>query len=240
MAFEDPDARKGYLITSIGAVLLIIAAVGITAWALRNQFGGTTAQHAAAEASQDVAPPPADPPVVPAPASPSSAPAQRPGLTGRSVPRPVVASSDGSDTSVLPVTLVDPEKDLVSADARVGSERPSPPEASPLTRPVDRVIVRPTYDATDVDVRAPTLLTPLVHVPLPDESPRESVPAAIEVVVNEAGTVDSVKATTLPRTIGETLMVLNSLSIAKTWRFQPAVKDGQPVKYRLLVPLDKF
>ena len=59
----------------------------------------------------------------------------------------------------------------------------------------------------------------------------------IEVLVNERGTVDAVRAVAPPRTLGESLLVTMGLSAAKSWSFQPALKDGRPVKYRTLVPI---
>ena len=55
--------------------------------------------------------------------------------------------------------------------------------------------------------------------------------AAIEVVVNERGTVDSARAKTAPRTIGEASDFMGKLSAIKTWRFHPAMKLGRPVRY---------
>jgi hypothetical protein len=99
-----------------------------------------------------------------------------------------------------------------------------------------------TYDARNTDVVPPSLLTPLSHVPLPPEIRREaaSTTVAILVLVNVEGTVDSVNATMEPRTLGESILVYNGLSIAKTWRFHPASKNGRPVRYRLRVPLSMF
>ena len=35
--------------------------------------------------------------------------------------------------------------------------------------------------------------------------------------------------------LGEAMLVTLNLSAAKTWRFRPAVRDGQPVRFRKLV-----
>ena len=59
----------------------------------------------------------------------------------------------------------------------------------------------------------------------------------IAVIVNEQGTVDSVRAVNLPVTIGESVMLTAALSAVKSWHFRPAVKNGAPVKYRQVVPL---
>ena len=61
--------------------------------------------------------------------------------------------------------------------------------------------------------------------------------ATIEIIVGGDGTVQSVKAGKPPATVGETLEMTNWLSTAKSWQFGPAVRNSQPVKYRLVVPL---
>jgi hypothetical protein len=35
--------------------------------------------------------------------------------------------------------------------------------------------------------------------------------------------------------MADAMVLTMSLSAAKTWRFQPAIKDGQPVRYRKTV-----
>jgi hypothetical protein len=89
-------------------------------------------------------------------------------------------------------------------------------------------------------VKAPKLITPLAYAPLGAASQVEGADGGIRIVVNENGTVDSVKATVSPRTIGETLLMTAGLSIAKAWRFDPAIKDGHAVKYALVVPLNRM
>lgn len=54
----------------------------------------------------------------------------------------------------------------------------------------------------------------------------------IEFIVNELGAVESAKAKTPPRTLGESLLLATSLHAIKSWRFRPAQKDGQPVSYQ--------
>jgi hypothetical protein len=60
----------------------------------------------------------------------------------------------------------------------------------------------------------------------------------IAVMIREDGTVESVKSESRPRTISETLLLANGLSVAKSWRFYPALKNGRPVPYRALVSLN--
>jgi hypothetical protein len=59
--------------------------------------------------------------------------------------------------------------------------------------------------------------------------------AEFEVVVTPAGGVESVRARRVPVTMAEALRVTMSLSAAKTWRFRPGLKDGEPVRYRQVI-----
>ena len=47
------------------------------------------------------------------------------------------------------------------------------------------------------------------------------------------GEVERVKLLSPPRSVHESMI----LSAIKTWRFRPAMKDGQPVRYRRLIPI---
>jgi hypothetical protein len=84
-------------------------------------------------------------------------------------------------------------------------------------------------------VTPPSLLTPIGIAPV--RTNYVPGPATIEVIVSGDGSVQSAKAGTPPATVGETLEMMNWLSAAKSWRFGPAVRGGQSVKYRLVVPL---
>jgi outer membrane biosynthesis protein TonB len=59
--------------------------------------------------------------------------------------------------------------------------------------------------------------------------------SGFEVVVTDDGNVESVRASNAPQSIGETLQMTGILSAAKSWRFRPAEKDGQSVRYRLQI-----
>lgn len=183
----------------------------------------------------------------PATASPKSkAGKATPGAAGTTGQTAVVHSGKAGrlQTSAAADTSSQSPAEPVTGQAQATEGQPLPayaPTAS--TVELARAPADPRqYDKTNAEVAAPVLLTPLSHVPLPPEIRREasSTDVAIQVMVNEEGTVDIVKATVSPRTLGESILVYNGLSIAKTWRFRPASKNGLPVKYRLLVPLSMF
>lgn len=89
------------------------------------------------------------------------------------------------------------------------------------------------YDYGDTDVRPAALLRPRVPtVPV-------GIPAGqyglMEVLIAEDGRVEQVRlvATTIERRYYDAMM----LAAVKAWVFRPAQRDGQPVRYRLRVPL---
>ena len=95
---------------------------------------------------------------------------------------------------------------------------------------VDRL----TYTASDEDVIPPVAIYPQLPTELP-AGVRTTDLIIIDVLVTETGNVGSVRVREAPKTMGDTMLATLSLSAAKTWRFRPALKDGQPVKYRKAV-----
>jgi hypothetical protein len=51
----------------------------------------------------------------------------------------------------------------------------------------------------------------------------------MELLIDESGVVQQARLTSRPVRMSDMLL----LSPAKTWKFHPALKNGQPVKYRL-------
>ena len=37
--------------------------------------------------------------------------------------------------------------------------------------------------------------------------------------------------------MGEWVLLAGALSVVKTWQFTPAMRDGAPVNYRLIIPV---
>lgn len=118
---------------------------------------------------------------------------------------------------------------------------PAPPPASPAPArpaPPNRPPVSSTiYDVTSTGVVPPVLLTPVANSPIKSTAHHSPESAAIEILVNADGSVLSVRAATEPASVGAHLEMVNGLSITKSWQFNPAMRSGQPVRYRLLVPL---
>lgn len=88
------------------------------------------------------------------------------------------------------------------------------------------------FTADDEDVVPPVLVRPV----LPKEPPKNVPPdqiGTIEVVVDEQGDVASVRLISPANRFHERMLV----AAAKMWKFRPAYKDGQPVRYRTRVRL---
>jgi len=88
------------------------------------------------------------------------------------------------------------------------------------------------YSAADEDVTPP--------IPIDQQfrdaptSAEEDV-AAIDIVVDETGHVESATLLSGSGTLQTAMLGAANLSAAKTWRFNPAVRAGRPVKYRRTV-----
>ena len=118
------------------------------------------------------------------------------------------------------------------------AEAPRPAPA-PNGRGEDPGTEAATYDATSPSVTPPAIVSPSVPW-LVAVNPGDASGPAIEIIVNERGGVESVRATIRPRTVSESVLILNELSAAKNWRFRPASRNGRPVRYRMLLPIGSF
>jgi hypothetical protein len=88
------------------------------------------------------------------------------------------------------------------------------------------------YSAENTDVSPPVAV--YSQFPSPIE-PRPRDASIFDIVIDRAGNVESVRARRPPTSMADAMVLTMSLSAAKTWRFQPAIKDGQPVRYRKTV-----
>jgi hypothetical protein len=213
-----PAAKFGVFVVAVAAI-----AAGAWFYISRRDAGDAAADPVVASASPSPSPEPsagASPTATPTASAASAERAAKPRV-GRAAPPPTtvlpVAPSPAVPASVEPARL-DP------APERDTQTKPAVPAADPRI-----------YDAATADVTPPSLLTPIGIAPV--RTNYVPGPATIEVIVSGDGSVQSAKAGTPPATVGETLEMMNWLSAAKSWRFGPAVRGGQSVKYRLVVPL---
>ena len=88
----------------------------------------------------------------------------------------------------------------------------------------------PIYSAESEAVSPPVGIRPQLPSELPSNVSVEQL-SRIDLIVSPAGTVESVKLVGTPHSVHDSML----LSAAKTWTFQPALKDGVPVRYRKTV-----
>ena len=92
---------------------------------------------------------------------------------------------------------------------------------------------RRVYTAADADVEPPTMRRPqLQQEPRADTEPSDSY---VEVVVDERGEVSQVRLRSSDLSLNDRMIV----AAAKAWQFEPAMKDGHPVKYVLRLPVTR-
>ena len=84
------------------------------------------------------------------------------------------------------------------------------------------------YSAADTDVVPPRTSETLPGPTISAWTTRTNV---VELLVSDDGTVERARFVTPPQRMPDVL----ALSRAKVWKFTPAMKDGRPVRYRLLL-----
>jgi hypothetical protein len=149
-------------------------------------------------------------------------------VSAESVAVPQPAASSGEPVQVLAFDL-DPNVRSGSV-AQVAIDR-----SSAAAGPGGEVVARPSqdravYSVESAGVDPPIAVRPQLPTELPPNVRRDSL-IEVELVVSEAGRVDSV------RLLGEARHMSDGmwLSAIKAWQFRPAVKGGDAVKYRKTV-----
>ena len=126
---------------------------------------------------------------------------------------------------------------LALSDAAVAAAAAPPPAPAPLPPPISEVAKAPSvprvYTAADADVVAPQAISRAMPGWRPPSVliAQQSFRGTLEVIVNEQGMVEwaGISKASFPSYDSDLL------SATKTWRFRPATKRGEPVKYRLAV-----
>ena len=101
--------------------------------------------------------------------------------------------------------------------------------------PVSTTLIEPAptahiYSVLDTEVAAPVAAypqSPVVATVFDDDEM-----LTFDLVIDQTGKVESVKLLHAPSSIRSTLMLTMSMSVAKAWRFAPAMRHGQSVRYR--------
>jgi hypothetical protein len=148
------------------------------------------------------------------------------------LPRP--ALSTGSTVPQVPTSI--PVRAAVIGDPQAQMQTPSAAatESTVVRNPRDasEIPASMVYSAADADVAPPVQIYPRFAEATEHATANAS---PIEIVVDESGRVQSAVLARRPANMGETVTGTMMIGAAKTWRFRPATKDGQPVKYRRIL-----
>lgn len=257
VAEPRPSTRRSRLI-QVGVLLVVAAVVGLSAvWAIQSRGALVSAVRDRLTsdpllATRGQVPQPGPPPSV----SPIELPARKeaagrpPGRRRRAkkATEERLAAIENGPAEVKVDQLVTPietkldrpavaTSEPVAADAApLGAERVvEPGEASRVADATPaRIYSERDPDVTPPEPRRPQKLTALHVAGRPDDV------VTIELVINARGTLDSARATTAPRSVGESLLLATGLHAVKSWEFWPALKDGFPVSYRKLMSLGAY
>src|SRR5437762_11092642 len=126
---------------------------------------------------------------------------------------PGTASRGGTSLQAHPVAVAAvPDADAAAVD--------EPTVAAPDTT---------IYSEADRDVRPPVVLSS--ELPRPTFSGWTTRTNVMELIISETGAVEHARLTVAPQRMPDMML----LSRAKLWTFGPAMKDGRPVRYRLVL-----
>jgi hypothetical protein len=159
---------------------------------------------------------------VPASAAAAAVVSEQPKARSTPAPAPAVLKA-------APLAVYDLEvfmRTAAAAESAPMTRPPLPPEEEMEAARLDATV----YTSRDEEVTPPVPLSPVMPQVLPPGLGIEDL-GVMSLVISETGEVESIRLhAPLKRMID-----IMALSAAKAWRFQPAMKDGRPVKYRKLV-----
>ncbi|MGH8168877.1 MAG: hypothetical protein ACREQ1_16680, partial [Woeseiaceae bacterium] len=165
-------------------------------------------------------------PSAPAAIGPVRVQASKP-VTPAARPAPVLPVAGVPDVTRSDETRVSADETRASPiDERRDEAAAAPPNAPAM----DRAIATAIYSEADADVVPPVVVYPQFPSALLGTPGADA--ATFDVVIDRSGKVESVKVRHAPRSIANAIVLTMSLSAAKAWRFQPAIRNGQPVRYR--------
>ncbi len=238
------DRQPGTKRRSTGTWLLAVAAVGIAGSGAWLWSRGASAPDAPAGASRvlsdaavllsDLGQQVRDAINPPPPASTTAASSSDAGRRARVRRRP--ASSLASGLAVEPAPLENRQASL-GHSARAWQLAAAVPNAVAFQpedvyqRPESEPDVARVYSSANRDVEPPVLMSPRLTPSISRPVPSAETVNRMVVVVSPEGTVERVQLVEGPARMVDMML----LSGAKTWRFAPALKDGEPVRYRTVI-----
>jgi hypothetical protein len=161
--------------------------------------------------------------------------------TGAGEARQASAESSATSGLVSPQSTADSDTFVPVDPPRQASQGLTPIEPSTVAEgalalapvvtitPGRSVVADPkVYSSASREVLPPVMYAPKLP-PLPPAAPNALGTNTMELLIDESGAVQQVQLTSRPLRLPD----MQLLSAAKTWKFYPALKDGQPVSYRL-------
>ena len=215
----------------IGVILVFATSMIAGVWLINRIFGSPrssteTASNVAPDAGSGV-------PAEHSPAAPTGK-SKTPGdvvlPSARRATAPRVSAIPGSRAQQASASLLQGRSGGVSQSGAADGASLQVPFAS-LPTSSDLAVAAPDetiYSAENQDVVPPQTAEKLPGPTIGRWTTRTN---AMEVIVSESGVVERVRLVTPPARMPD----MQLLSVAKVWRFTPAMKDGRPVRYRLLV-----
>ena len=168
---------------------------------------------------------------------------------GTDIPRPLPAPAPSSSPAPRRRSVRAAAITLAGVPVRLFDPQPSsgigPPSATPATvapavleasADPARAIDAKVYGPEDSDVEAPRAIYPHLPTALPEGMSANEL-TRIELLVAPDGFVEAAKLVPGGRPISVTEAML--VSAAKAWRFTPAIKNGEAVRYRKIVFLSQ-
>ena len=105
----------------------------------------------------------------------------------------------------------------------------APPAQNPVAAALPQPSLEIVYSNADRDVTPPVAIGRQLPDLPPTGVPQSGI--ALVIVVDQTGRVESATLATRPATLEDAMQATMNLSAAKSWRFRPALRAGQPVKY---------
>ena len=215
----------------VGVVLLVVSLTALVA--LRGTGSSTRASStpsSTATAQADELAAGTKPPSVAGPGSQrgTRAAAATSGAADRQT-TPVVPFSPRDNAAGAPPAPVSSAVRATLASPAAASPRsaPTPPSSGAVASSRSGFEATPVYSRWDPNVTPPAFLHP--QLPSPFLSGLQPDMNTLEVIVSETGAVERVRLLSTPKRMADMMLLSN----AKNWVFEPALKDGQAVRYRL-------
>ena len=148
----------------------------------------------------------------------------------RPVPREAAGSSKTSAADAA-TPLGAPKPSPPTAETLPAARATAPPAAPPAPMPAVTGMPEPgaVFTEDHPEVQAPVLVRPQ----LPKEPAPGDDTGIFEILVDEHGDVAQVKLISPRRRFHDRMLV----AAAKAWKFRPATLHGQPVRYRIQIPI---